>query len=113
MPGLHFPFVQATCLTMIVPLQWSAPGSLREFLALNEETPPIYVAFGSIKGHERVQLLKALPKALNETNIRAIIHNSVQDDDEELPTTVYRLEGNINQDWLFRHGACLQSTTFP
>lgn len=84
------------------------PDELIEFLGLNEKnhdesfTPPIYIGFGSITGHDSDRILKIVLEALERTNYRALLCGLAKDEDK-LPKNVLKI-GSISHDWLFEHG---------
>jgi UDP:flavonoid glycosyltransferase YjiC (YdhE family) len=84
------------------------PDDLLKFLGLNHSkkdeklSPPIYIGFGSITGHDSVRLLQVVLEALDQTGYRALLSGLAKDDDE-LPDTVFKI-GSVPHDWLFQHG---------
>ncbi|CAF1156435.1 unnamed protein product [Didymodactylos carnosus] len=83
------------------------PDDLLKFLGLNRtqndqnSSPPIYIGFGSITGHDSTRLLKIVLEALEETGYRALLSGLAKDSDE-LPDTVFKI-GNVPHEWLFQH----------
>jgi UDP:flavonoid glycosyltransferase YjiC (YdhE family) len=84
------------------------PDDLLKFLGLHRHrkdeylSPPIYIGFGSITGHDSVRLLKVVLEALEQTGYRALLSGLAKDDDK-LPETVFKI-GSVPHDWLFQHG---------
>jgi UDP:flavonoid glycosyltransferase YjiC (YdhE family) len=84
------------------------PDELLKFLGLDRRernetlSPPIYIGFGSITGHDSARLLKVVLEALEQTGHRALLSGLAKDDDR-LPNTVFKI-GNVPHDWLFQHG---------
>jgi UDP:flavonoid glycosyltransferase YjiC (YdhE family) len=84
------------------------PDDLLKFLGLNSDdnseklSPPIYIGFGSIPGHDSAHLLKLVLEALDKTGYRALLSGLAKDEDQ-LPDTVFTI-GNVPHDWLFQHG---------
>lgn len=79
---------------------YTPSDNLHQFL--EDGTPPIYIGFGSITGHDSQRLLQIVLKALAQTEYRAILSGLATDEDH-LPTTVFKI-GNCPHDWLFQHG---------
>jgi UDP:flavonoid glycosyltransferase YjiC (YdhE family) len=81
---------------------------LLKFLGLNDKhrdeslSPPIYIGFGSITGHDSNRILKVVLEALEKTGYRALL-SSLAKDDDKLPKNVFKI-GNVSHDWLFQHG---------
>jgi len=84
------------------------PDDLLKFLGLNDKhrdeslSPPIYIGFGSITGHDSNRILKVVLEALEKTGYRALLCSLAKDDDK-LPKNVFKI-GNVSHDWLFQHG---------
>lgn len=84
------------------------PDDLLKFLGLHSQTkdrhlsPPVYIGFGSITGHDSTRLLKVVLEALEQTGNRALLSGLAKDDDR-LPETVFKI-GSVPHDWLFQHG---------
>lgn len=84
------------------------PKELLEFLGLTSSrrrqslSPPIYIGFGSITGHDSERLLKIVLEALEHTGHRAVLSGLAKDDDH-LPETILKI-GSVPHDWLFQHG---------
>ena len=84
------------------------PDDLLKFLGLDGRkrdeklSPPIYIGFGSITGHDSARLLKVVLEALDQTGYRALL-SGLANDDDELPDTVFKI-GSVPHDWLFQHG---------
>jgi UDP:flavonoid glycosyltransferase YjiC (YdhE family) len=84
------------------------PDDLLKFLGLNRNkddeklSPPIYIGFGSIVGHDSDRLLKVILEALEQTGYRALLSGLATDKDK-LPDTVLRI-GSVSHNWLFQHG---------
>ena len=83
---------------------------LLEFLGLTSShshthqsrSPPIYIGFGSITGHDSKRLLQVVLEALEHTGHRAVLSGLATDDDQ-LPETVLKIE-SVPHDWLFQYG---------
>ena len=67
-------------------------------------SPPIFIGFGSITGHDSRRLLKLVLEALNQTGYRAIL-SGFDVNANDLPETVFKID-DIPYDWLFQHGEC-------
>ena len=83
------------------------PEELIQFLDLDHSqsfSPPVYIGFGSITGHDSARLLTVVLEALAETGYRALLSGLATDEDQ-LPETVFKI-GNVPHDWLFQHGKC-------
>lgn len=84
------------------------PKELLDFLGLSPShrnrslSPPMYIGFGSITGHDSERLLKVVVEALEHTGRRAVLSGLAKDDDQ-LPDTILKI-GSISHDWLFQHG---------
>jgi UDP:flavonoid glycosyltransferase YjiC (YdhE family) len=84
------------------------PDELINFLGLNNKqgdqslSPPIYIGFGSITGHDSNQILQIVLEALEKTGYRALLCGLAKDNDK-LPENILKIE-NISHDWLFQHG---------
>ena len=87
------------------------PDDLLKFLGLHPQTkdrhlsPPVYIGFGSITGHDSARLLKVVLEALEQTGDRALLSGLAKDDDP-LPETIFKI-GSVPHDFLFQHGQCL------
>ncbi|CAF1106454.1 unnamed protein product [Adineta ricciae] len=83
------------------------PDDLLKFLGLKNAnkseklSPPIYIGFGSITGHDSERLLKIVLEALEQTGCRALLSGLAKDNDQ-LPETVVKI-GSVPHDWLFQH----------
>ncbi len=81
---------------------------LLKFLGLNDQqrdeslSPPIYIGFGSITGHDSNRILQVVLEALEKTGYRALL-SSLAKDDDKLPKNVFKI-GSVSHDWLFQHG---------
>ena len=79
---------------------------LIKFLGLNskqnQKSPPIFIGFGSITGHDSKRILQVVLEALEKTGYRAILSGLAKDSDK-LPDTVFKID-KISHDWLFPHG---------
>ena len=81
------------------------PKALRDFLGIGHTqslSPPVYIGFGSITGHDSVRLLQVVLEALAETGDRALLSGLATDEDR-LPETIFKI-GSVPHDWLFQHG---------
>ncbi|CAF1365553.1 unnamed protein product [Adineta ricciae] len=78
---------------------------LIKFLGLNnkqnQKSPPIFIGFGSITGHDSKRILQVVLEALEKTGYRAILSGLAKDNDK-LPDTVFKID-KISHDWLFPH----------
>lgn len=91
------------------------PADLLHFLSLDRDksqdrksatnSPPIYIGFGSITGHDSRRILTVVVNALQETGYRALLSGLASDSDE-LPNNIFKI-GNVPHDWLFQHGEFL------
>lgn len=70
-----------------------------------EISPPIFIGFGSITGHDSRRLLKLVLEALDQTGYRAIL-SGFDVNANDLPETVFTID-DIPYDWLFQHGESL------
>lgn len=83
------------------------PDELIKFLGLNQKkkneslSPPIYIGFGSITGHDSARLLKVVLEALEKTGYRALLSGLAKDEDQ-VPENVFKI-GSVPHDWLFQH----------
>ncbi|CAF4150490.1 unnamed protein product [Adineta steineri] len=84
------------------------PQDLLDFLQLNDDnhnlsklSPPIYIGFGSIAGHDSRRILTIVIDALVQTGYRAVLSGLASDTDH-LPPNIFRI-GNVPHDWLFQH----------
>lgn len=92
----------------------SPPNDLTAFLGLDSKSrgetedlsPPIYIGFGSITGHDSRRLLNVVLEALNQTGYRALI-SGFDVDEATLPKTIMKI-GELPHDWLFQHGKTLE-----
>jgi hypothetical protein len=79
---------------------------LLSFLGINNDhenySPPMYIGFGSITGHDSRRILEVILDALNKTGYRALLSGLATDDDH-LPSNVFKI-GNVPHDWLFQYG---------
>jgi UDP:flavonoid glycosyltransferase YjiC (YdhE family) len=81
---------------------------LLKFLGLNNKhrdeslSPPIYIGFGSITGHDSSRILKVVLDALEETGYRALLSGLAKDGDK-LPKNILKID-NVSHDWLFQYG---------
>ena len=73
-------------------------------ISSNDESlsPPIYIGFGSITGHDSDRILQVILEALEKTGYRALLCGLAKDDDK-LPKNVLKI-GSISHDWLFQYG---------
>lgn len=86
------------------------PKDLLEFLGIDNDrnhsdrtlSPPIYIGFGSITGHDSRRILQIVLDALNVTGYRALLSGLATDTDT-LPSNVFKI-GNVPHDWLFQYG---------
>ncbi len=85
------------------------PQDLLEFLGISNDhpddpklSPPIYIGFGSITGHDSHRLLRVIIDALDKTGYRALLAGLATEADQ-LPETIFKI-GNVPHDWLFQHG---------
>lgn len=79
---------------------YQPPEDLVRFI--NAGSPPIYIGFGSITGHDPRRILQIVLDALAATGYRAILSGLAKEDDQ-LPENVFRID-NCPHDWLFQHG---------
>ncbi|UJR32308.1 hypothetical protein I4U23_019772 [Adineta vaga] len=85
------------------------PDDLLEFLGINHDgtrnarhlSPPIYIGFGSITGHDSRRLLKIVLVAVEQTGYRVLLSGLATDTDR-LPSNIFRI-GNVPHDWLFQY----------
>ncbi|CAF0850394.1 unnamed protein product [Adineta steineri] len=84
------------------------PEDLLNFLGLNPQnndnnklSPPIYIGFGSIAGHDSARILKVIVEAINITGYRALL-SGFGADKEILPDNIFKI-GNVPHDWLFQY----------
>ena len=77
--------------------------ALVEFL--QSGSPPIYIGFGSITGHDADRLLHIVLEALEMTGDRALL-SGFEVESDELPSNVLKI-GNCPHDWLFQYGKSL------
>ncbi|CAF4294148.1 unnamed protein product [Rotaria sp. Silwood2] len=85
------------------------PKDLLEFLGINNDrhqidhklSPPIYIGFGSITGHDSRRILKIVIDALDRTGYRAVLSGLASDTDH-LPSNIFKI-GNVPHDWLFQY----------
>ncbi|UJR29456.1 hypothetical protein I4U23_010668 [Adineta vaga] len=66
-----------------------------------EISPPIFIGFGSITGHDSRRFLNIILEALMLTGYRAILAGFDIDDDQ-LPKTVFKID-DVPYDWLFEY----------
>lgn len=85
------------------------PQDLLHFLGLDDNnlnnhkfSPPIYIDFGSIAGHDSRRILTVVIDAINKSGYRAILSGLASDTDH-LPPNIFKI-GNVPHDWLFQHG---------
>jgi hypothetical protein len=86
------------------------PRELLEFLGINGNgqhenralSPPIYIGFGSITGHDSRRILGVVIDALGQTGYRALLSGLAADTDH-LPSNIFKI-GNVPHDWLFQYG---------
>jgi UDP:flavonoid glycosyltransferase YjiC (YdhE family) len=86
------------------------PQDLLEFLGINNNgerqdpklSPPIYIGFGSITGHDSRRILGIVMDALDRTGYRALLSGLATDTDHLSPN-IFRI-GNVPHDWLFQYG---------
>jgi UDP:flavonoid glycosyltransferase YjiC (YdhE family) len=86
------------------------PKDLLAFLGLDsssnthtsEMSPPIFIGFGSITGHDSHRLLKIVLHALMQTGYRALL-SGFDIDTDHLPKTIFKID-DVPYDWLFQHG---------
>jgi len=86
------------------------PKDLLEFLGINQNgdrtdlqlSPPIYIGFGSIAGHDSRRILEVVVDALDRTGYRALLSGLATDTDN-LPPSIFKI-GNVPHDWLFQYG---------
>ena len=79
---------------------YKPPEALVDFLRAG--SPPIYIGFGSITGHDSDRLLHAVLEALEKTGYRALLCG-FDVEPNELPSNVMKID-NCPHDWLFQHG---------
>ncbi|CAF1213213.1 unnamed protein product [Rotaria sordida] len=85
------------------------PKDLLEFLGINNDghqidrklSPPIYIGFGSITGHDSRRILRIVVDALDRTGYRALLSGLATDTDH-LPSNIFKI-GNVPHDWLFQY----------
>ena len=81
---------------------------LLKFLGLHDDkqdeslSPPIYIGFGSITGHDSDRILQVVLEALQKTGYRALLCGLAKDDDK-LPENVLKIS-SVSHDWLFQYG---------
>jgi len=88
----------------------SPPQDLLDFLGINQSgdctdrtlSPPIYIGFGSITGHDSRRILKIVLDAINQTGYRVLLSGLATDTDQ-LPSNIFKI-GNVPHDWLFQYG---------
>lgn len=86
------------------------PNDLLDFLGLcstlNSRTedisPPIFIGFGSITGHDSHRLQNIILDALMQTGYRALL-SGFDIDTNRLPKTILKID-DVPHDWLFQHG---------
>jgi hypothetical protein len=85
------------------------PQDLLDFLGIGNDhhdnqkfSPPIYIGFGSITGHDSRRLLEVVVDALNKTGYRALLSGLATDADH-LSENIFKI-GNVPHDWLFQYG---------
>jgi UDP:flavonoid glycosyltransferase YjiC (YdhE family) len=83
------------------------PKDLLEFLGINQDgnqilSPPVYIGFGSITGHDSRRILKTVIDALDQTGYRALLSGLATDTDQLSPN-IFKI-GNVPHDWLFQYG---------
>lgn len=86
------------------------PQDLLDFLGINQAgdytdctlSPPIYIGFGSITGHDSRRILRIVLDALKQTGYRALLSGLATDIDH-LPSNIFKI-GNVPHDWLFQYG---------
>jgi UDP:flavonoid glycosyltransferase YjiC (YdhE family) len=86
------------------------PDDLLRFLGLSsglnshtkEISPPIFIGFGSVTGHDSQRLLKIVLDALMQTGYRALLAGFDIDTDD-LPETIFKID-DVPYDWLFQYG---------
>jgi UDP:flavonoid glycosyltransferase YjiC (YdhE family) len=85
------------------------PRDLLNFLDIHDDdhnesklSPPIYIGFGSIAGHDSRRILGVVIDALNRTEYRAVLSGLASDTDC-LPSSIFKI-GNVPHDWLFQYG---------
>ncbi|UJR11180.1 hypothetical protein I4U23_015361 [Adineta vaga] len=91
----------------------SPPTDLLVFLDLHSESkndkrdksPPIFIGFGSITGHDSHRLLNIILEALMQTGYRALL-SGFDVDSMHLPETILKID-DIPYDWLFQHVAAV------
>lgn len=83
--------------------KYEPPSDLVDFLQAG--SPPIYIGFGSITGHDSKRILKALLSALQTTNYRALLLG-FKVDEKNMNDNLFLLE-NVPHDWLFERGQLL------
>ena len=64
--------------------------------------PPIYIGFGSIRGHDSERITRKVLRALTETGYRALL-SGFKVEESQLPPNVLKID-NCPHDWLFQHG---------
>ncbi|CAF3768930.1 unnamed protein product [Rotaria sordida] len=85
------------------------PVDLLDFLDINNDgnpkdrklSPPIYIGFGSITGHDSRRILDIVVDTLNRTGYRALLSGLATDADH-LPSNIFKI-GNVPHDWLFQY----------
>ena len=95
------------------------PEDLLDFLGLTHQanddaekrSPPIFIGFGSITGHDSDRLLDVILKTLLRTGHRALL-SGFDIDADRLPKTIFKI-GDIPYDWLFQHGKRTGVTLWP
>lgn len=90
--------------------KFQPPKDLLAFLGLSSDdqeekrdlSPPVFIGFGSITGHDSDRLLQVILDALEQTKLRALLSGfDVQSD--RLPSTIFKID-DIPYDWLFQYG---------
>ena len=90
--------------------KFQLPKDLLDFLGLSSNdqeikrdlSPPVFIGFGSITGHDSDRLLQVILNALEQTKLRALLSGfDIQSDD--LPKTIFKID-DIPYDWLFQYG---------
>ena len=94
-------------------LEWSPSPELLQFLA--NDSPPIYVGFGSIFGRDAMTTTKIVVDAITQAEVRAVVATGwggLNITNIELPENVLAIE-SAPHDWLFpqvaavvHHGGC-------
>lgn len=88
----------------------SSSNELLRFLGLSVESnndtknvsPPVFIGFGSISGHDSQRLLKVVLDALAKVEYRALL-SGFDINTADLPETIFKI-GDVPYDWLFQHG---------